>query len=42
LMLKALGCFRNAIRLNKRHYNAWYDSDFSLWLWKQETTFVET
>lgn len=21
---KALGCFRNAIRLNKRHYNAWY------------------
>lgn len=22
---KALGCFRNAIRLNKRHYNAWYD-----------------
>uniref|UniRef100_A0A8B9H9A1 Cell division cycle protein 27 homolog n=1 Tax=Astyanax mexicanus TaxID=7994 RepID=A0A8B9H9A1_ASTMX len=21
---KALGCFRNAIRINKRHYNAWY------------------
>jgi len=21
---KALGCFRNAIRIDKRHYNAWY------------------
>lgn len=31
---KALGCFRNAIRLNKRHYNAWYGSDCTLWLWK--------
>lgn len=22
---RALACFRNAIRVNNRHYNAWYD-----------------
>ena len=23
---KALPCFRNAVRINPRHYNAWYTS----------------
>ena len=23
-MEKAMGCFRNAIRIDARHYNAWY------------------